>query len=363
MRNQAQKSAPLSSFLPEHERRQVPEKCLQMVRKCKCGSPQCPECQFISWVPRESKTIKSYHWQFTREIVLTIDPSLFNSPGEALDYVKKHKSISIFMRNLQRGRTSTRGAAGDKTFIPFTVVKWRVHQEFTRKGWPHWHILIEVQKIGKAGMIGEERIHHYWKLGKYAYEQPIKSAHHWQRKVGDFQKLGYWLQDKQYQTDLPAWAREYKTRSIRRAGGSVLNKSAVIEIEPGSYNEATINLNVALMVEILQYLYPKPIKIIKTYGEILDGCGQKVWVRVLTEKYLIEGIYNIPYCDIRGDKTGTYFEKVGYIVRGDVWDILRLKEKIDVNLRVLRLEDSDWKYDRRDPDNCKWISRRGESYG
>jgi len=363
MRNPVAEIAPLSSILYEEKRQRVPERILQIVRKCKCGSPQCPQCQFISWVPKETEIIKSYRWPFTREIVLTINPSLFNSPQEALDYVKEHKSISNFIRDIQRGRTSTRGSIGRDLFNPITILKWRVHQEFTRNGWPHWHILLEVQEAGKAGMIGEKRIHHYWKLSTWCYEQPIKSAYHWQRKVGDFQKLGYWLQDKQYQTELPSWAREYKSRTIRRAGGSKLNKQAITQAEPGGYNEGTISLEVALMVEILQYLYPKPIAIIRTYGEILDGCGQKVWVRILTEKVLIEGIFDMPYCDLRGDKSGTYHGKVGYVIPGDIWDLKRLNEKIDINLRVISLQDSDWKYDRTDPAHNKWVSTRGETYG
>jgi hypothetical protein len=309
------------------------------------------------------KIINSYRWPFTREIVLTIDPSLFNSPGEALDYVKEHKSISNFIRDIQRGRTSSRGAEGDQLFPPFTITKWRVHQEFTGKGWPHWHVLIEVKKTGKAGMIGEKRIHHYWKLGKYAYEQPIRSDHHWQRKVGDFQKLGYWLQDKQYQTELPDWAREYKSKSIRRAGGSSVSKLAAVQPEPGGYNEATICLQVAVMVILLQYQYPKPVKIIKCYGEILDGCGQKVWIRILTETVVTEAIYDIPYCDMRGDKTGTYHEKVGYVIRGNIWDLERILVKMDISLKVLDLRDSDWKYDRNDSTHKRWISKGGQVYG
>jgi len=363
MRKLRRKLAPLPLIPYEEKRQRVPEKVLYMVRKCKCGSSHCPQCQFISWVPREVDIINSYRWPFTREIVLTTDPSLFTSPQEALNYVKEHKLISNFMRDIQRGRTSTRGAEGDDLFTPITILKWRYHLEFTRKGWPHWHILLEVQDTGKSGMIGIERIRHYWKLGKIVWEQPIKSAHHWKRKVGDFQKLGYWLQDKQYQTELPDWARENKSRSIRRAGGSSLNRQAITQIEPGGYNEPTICLEVALMVEILQYLHPKPVVIVRTYGEILDGCGQKVWVRILTETALIEGIFNIPYCELRGDKSGTYHGKVGYVIQGDIWDLKRLNEKVDLKLRVVKLEDAGWTYNQVNLLPYKWRSERGEVYG
>lgn len=363
MRNQAAENVNLPLLLSEEKRTRVPENVLYMVRKCKCGSPQCPECQFISWVPKETKIIQSYRWRQTREITLTPDPSLFNSPGECLKYVKDNKLISRFIWNIQRGRTSTRGAVGNQLFTPFKVLRWRVHQEFTGKGWPHWHILLEVQETGKAGMIGIDRIRHYWKIGKVVWESPIKSKAHWIRKVGDFQKLGYWTEDKQYQTELPEWARQLPTKSIRRAGGSAIKKSPIIQAEPGGYNEPTISLEVALMVEILQYLYPKPIPLIKTYGEILDGCGKKVWIRLLTEKVITEAIYDIQYSDIRGDKTGTYFEKIGYVIRGDIWDVERLLGKIDISLRVLSLKDSDWKYDRSNPEHYSWLSNRGERYG
>ena len=78
---------------------------------------------------------------------------------------------------------------------------------------------------------------------------------------------------------------------------------------------------------------------------------------------MTEAIYNIQYSDMRGDKTGIYFEKIGYVIRGTIWDVERLLGKMDISLRVLYLKDSDWTYDRSNPGHYSWLSNRGERYG
>ena len=120
--------------------------------KCSCGKAWCPRCGLRTAIRRFARRIKGWDWRFVRQVVLTVDPKLYESPEEALKEINGKRQIAGTVRNLERT-------------IGVKVQDWQWVLEWHRNGFPHWHLFLLVDKPGKEGQIGYQNIVRYWDSG------------------------------------------------------------------------------------------------------------------------------------------------------------------------------------------------------
>lgn len=229
------------------------------LQKCSCGSVWCKVCWPKSRGNHESKArLSTFDWRRTRHLILSTDPSKFDSDGErAWREITFNRGLGNLVKNLERTED-----------IP--IVDWIAFLEWYTDGFPHWHLFIEVEKAGKEGMIGEEKIHRYWpkKWAIIIKEKYIKSEFHWNSLTGYFDGHGYFEGGKGHQGDLPAWAKQknirikrYETMKRRRGIARMIQNKT---FDVGQYNGVGI-----LPGNIL----PKGKSPMRSYSLILDSCG------------------------------------------------------------------------------------------
>ncbi len=172
------------------------------VEKCACHSSWCPACWHVWGLRHFRGRLSTFNWRRVRHIVLSANPDLFHDGKEAYEYIMHKRGIGELLRNLER-------VAGVK------MIDWVVIQEWYANGFPHWHVLIEVDKEGSTGMIGKAVIKHFWPFGIYVHETYIESERHWKNELGYFQRHGYFGGGKGHQTQLPEWALN-GNRHVRR---------------------------------------------------------------------------------------------------------------------------------------------------
>jgi hypothetical protein len=262
-------------------------------RKCACGSVWCLICFKLRRVPQIIERLLGFDWQSTRHVTLTIDRKKFSDGEQAHEYVTSKKLIAQVIHNLRR----TKG---------ITVRDWSWYLEWHRDGFPHWHLFIDVVTKGKEGMIGGDNLRQYWKIGAVR-ESHIRSALHWKRLTGYFQKHGYFEKSKAHQSTLPQWARQGKKR-IRRSDS--MRKPKALDAPPppqGSESEAPIPQ--------ISWVSTDP----KSYAEILDACGMKTLICRKDGPSYKERVFFIPYREFRQFR-GEYLEGQGYAVQMHVRD-------------------------------------------
>ena len=100
---------------------------------CGCKSHYCESCSRGLGLKLRAKLVEAIQgWQASIPVMvtLTIDPKIFDSPAEEMDFVRKKSLISQLIRELKR-----RGFLTSPNY--FGVI------EFQENGWPHWHVLID----------------------------------------------------------------------------------------------------------------------------------------------------------------------------------------------------------------------------
>jgi len=272
--------------------------------KCGCGSVWCPAC----FIKRQAKIhfgeLKSFDWTKTRQVVLTIDRRLFKDGREAWEYVTAHKKIAGLIRNLKR-------AFGIK------ITKWKWFLEWHQDGFPHWHLFIEVENKGRAGMIGGDRIRHYWGLGKWTHESHIKNQGHWNFITGYFQKHGYFKsKDKKHQIKLPGWAESQDGLKIRRSGSNVRARQAKSEfIRAMNYFQKRGDETEIVDIktgEVIKERKKKLIRRRRTYKAMFEACGQTTRIKLISDHTIMIFETDVPYRKIREKVPGHYEKGIGY---------------------------------------------------
>ena len=155
---------------------------------CRCGSVWCRRCG-KKGQKRISERIRGMDWRRVRHIVLTVDRGKFDDGEHAYDEIRNKKVIKGMVRNFRR-------------VMERNVGDWIWVLEFHKDGFPHWHVLVEVE-AGK--MIGRDVLKRYWPYGFYLREEFMHDEDHWKRLSGYFDKHGY-FGDKGSQSRLPGWA-------------------------------------------------------------------------------------------------------------------------------------------------------------
>ncbi len=185
--------------------------------KCSCHSSWCESC----WKRYGKKALvdrlQSMDWTRVRQVVLSVDPSLYQNGEEAYEDITHRRGIGNLIKNLER----TDG---------IRIVDYAGSIEWHENGLPHWHIFIETEEEGKSGMIGHANIKRRWPYGIYVNESYIKSEEHWVNLTGYFNSHGYFEKGKRYQGVLPDWAM----KSIRRIKRSFGMKQGHKRIKQGS---------------------------------------------------------------------------------------------------------------------------------
>jgi hypothetical protein len=274
-----------------------------VAQKCSCGSVWCPSCFVRKHAPGHMERLRSFNWKRTRTVVLPVDRKVFVNGRGAWEWVTRKKAIHGFVRNIQRGNK----AMG---FKPLKVRRWKWFLEWHKDGFPHWHLFLEMEDEGKAGMISNARIRHYWRLARWIHEDPIKSEQHWKHQTGYFQKAGYFEKGEGYQGRLPAWALDVPGLKIRRSCSSVerTDEPAVprVESKPRSLGGVAVDPDTGEVHEL-----PGNEKLV-TYRVRLESCGQCTRVRVYGKNSYVEGVFCVPYSDLKKVVPGVYKEGQGY---------------------------------------------------
>jgi hypothetical protein len=284
-------------------------------RKCKCGLVWCGQCSKGKWAKKHGEELTAFDWKRTREVIVGIERERFEDGEAAWRYVLEHKMIPGFIRNLERGKKEKRGEKWAVKFKPVKIKNWKWFLEWHKDGYPHWHIFIEVESEGSAGQIGGDMLRHYWPIAKWVKEHFFKSGVHWRNQVGYFEKNGYFHKNKKHQTKLPEWAMDRAGLRVRRSGGKNQKEESDLVRLCDYFRRRTQEVVDTRTGEIVKYKAPGDEKAKKTYGERLKQCGHKTWMRIVTGRETIQGIFDIPYNEIRRNYEGEYSEGVGYIFK------------------------------------------------
>ncbi|MBA7528655.1 hypothetical protein ES705_20843 [subsurface metagenome] len=290
-------------------------------RKRRCHSVWCPSCSKLEWGKRAGGKLREFDPSRTREIVLTINPGLFENGKEAYDHVMEHKLLPGLIRNIERGKKIKVGKGWVWKYPPVKINKYMSFLEWHKNGLPHYHVMVETEKSGPASMIGGDMIRHYWLPGCWIKEKPIKSRKHWERKVGYLQKHGYFQEDKEHQTRLPDWAMNIPGLKIRRS-----NHSRGQEDEhSGSYEQDRDERESWIIdPETGEMLSPETV----TYRQRLGFCGKSTLLNLYMGDKQVTGLFNLPYHQVRKDYPGQYRAGVGYCFRVSAQETDKLLSKM-----------------------------------
>ncbi len=273
------------------------------IKKCGCNSVWCPSCFKKKRAGELAEKMRSMEWERVRLITLTIDRFLYDGPQEAYEEIKKKKMLAQFIHNLSR-------TAG------INVTNWMWFLEWSSDGFPHYHFVIEVAEKGRAGMIGQENIHHYWPLGRI-HEEFVTNERHWVNLAGYFGKHGYFgdkKQGKAKQGLLPEWALKYQ-KSIRRSGSMRQKTESNTDQKGGEFmGQAVVKQNTKKRVVICP---PR-----KPYEMILNKCGSRVIVDFYFDNCGFGNVkIDINYNDLLKEYPGGIFQPgIGYCVDIDLKD-------------------------------------------
>ncbi|MCD4717447.1 MAG: hypothetical protein K8R45_12010 [Desulfobacterales bacterium] len=240
---------------------------------------------------------------------MTLDRKKIETGALAWQYVNDHKLIPGFIRNLQRGKKVFNKKTGtwEVLYPPIKISNWMWFLEWHKDGYPHWHLFIEVEKAGKAGMIGGDHIRHYWDIGRVR-ESYIRDKKHWNFLTGYFLKHGYFYhkKGKDHQTKLPKWALNDIHLKIRRTGRKAKARAEHSELK-------VIPPKPQLIDPITGEIFTPKRRVKQTaYKVLFKKCGSQTRVTISNGRMVFIGTTNIPYKEIRDTVTGAYQEKLGY---------------------------------------------------
>jgi len=142
---------------------------------------------------RLTNRMNTLDWRRVRYLVLSLGPGKFRSGEDGFETVVEKRGIGELVRNLARVEGIER-------------IDWVAIIEWYDNGFPHWHVLIEVGKRGRAGMISHGTVKKHWPFGIYVWEKPIESEGNWRHMLGYFGSHGYFAESKGHQSKLPEWA-------------------------------------------------------------------------------------------------------------------------------------------------------------
>jgi hypothetical protein len=132
---------------------------------CLCKSSWCKKCHKLFYIPKYKEHIQKFDYSKTRHVILTTDRNKFENGLNALRIITDQKSLSAFIRKLRNGKKIKVGYHWEWLYQPIKIKQALAVLEFYSDGFPHWHLLIEVESEGKSGMIRGKNLHRSWAHG------------------------------------------------------------------------------------------------------------------------------------------------------------------------------------------------------
>lgn len=322
-------------------------------KKCSCHSSWCESCWKRYGKKALANRLQSMDWKHVRHLVLSVDPSLYRDGEEACEDISHRRGIGNLIKNLERT---------DK----IKIVDYAGLVEWYENGFPHWHIFIETEEEGKAGMIGHEKIKRRWPFGIYVNEDYIKSEEHWNNLTGYFNSHGYFEKGKGYQGILPEWAkdseklikrwfgkkgegktkkqnsREHLNKTLDLDEGFIIGekceecnfKTECKELSNGQGCRETNNKNID---KVISHTIENELRRHrKTYRMKLSACGAKSLITIETIdmnsgelQSCKTDVYNVPYGLLKKLYPWEYVEGVGLTLSLDEKDFRAFVEVIE----------------------------------
>ncbi len=305
-------------FLKQFEKAQsTPKKKTETkIGNCLCKSAWCPLCHKLYYVPKYKEYINRFDYRRTRHVILSTDRTKFSNELEALQTITEKKELSAFIRKLRNGKKIKMGSQWVYKYKPIKINQVIAVLEFYRDGYPHWHLLIEVEDVGKDGMIGGENLHRAWKYG-IVRETYFNNLNHWRNIAGYFADKGYFEKGKKYQTELPEFIKENFNKRIRRITYYPGKKKTIEEeIYPDiSETEAFINVSDyfrEIAKENEKKEEPEKEKRVTNYKTILSKCGEKTYIRTVWNRKLLVMILPIRFELMKSALNPVYEKDKGY---------------------------------------------------
>jgi len=122
--------------VPYLEQSRIPVTSRIIACRCGCKSRFCESCCLQLGIKLKQRLVPVLQ-TFKRVMMLTftIDPQHFpEGPQEAFEHVKQSRCLSVTMQALRRAGV----LLSDRWFA---VIEWQLN------GWPHWHVLVEANRI------------------------------------------------------------------------------------------------------------------------------------------------------------------------------------------------------------------------
>jgi len=219
---------------------------------CKCRNVWCPHC-IKRHLKRLLSVLESMNYQFVRHVVLTIDRKNFDNPADALESLTEtsRRLVQYFQRQ------------GHKIVNYVRAVEWH------KDGYPHIHLLIE---LDRRGMIGGDVIRNFYNLGQ-VNESYFKTKAHWQMMTGYAAKTGYIGNSKDHQGVLPEWAKSLNTGSIRRYTYKIFRGVKQSDNQADKEDELHETVNQSKQKDKRQINH-------KTYQVVIDSCSENLRLTV-----------------------------------------------------------------------------------
>jgi len=231
--------------------------------------------------------------------MVSVDRGRFHNEGQlAYRYIVLKRGIGNLLKNLER----TEGVL---------IVDWIAFIEWYKDGFPHWHIFVELETEGKAGMIGRESIKRHWPFGMYIREEYVKDEDHWKNITGYFDKAGYFEKGEGYQGKLPGWALDYHGKIRRweakrdRKASSRMRQVERSEVKP--YKSMEVKASDWHMQT--------------SYRVALEQCGQRCLMQVRGEHYRDEIMIDVPYREMKDHWQWEFKEGEGLVMEVAIKDM------------------------------------------
>lgn len=285
---------------------------------CLCKSSWCKKCHKLFYIPKYKDHIQKFDFRKTRHVILTPDRDKFSNGLNALKIITDKKSLSAFIRKLRKGKKIKAGEQWEWLHLPIKMKQALAVLEFYGDGFPHWHLLIEVEGEGNAGMIGGKNLHRSWAHG-IVKETYFRNLDHWKSIAGYFADKGYFEKGKEYQTELPKDIKEHYGRRIRRITYYPGQKEGVHEEEIIDITEEEA------FQEVAKYFGDKNKEQSKktdqkeihkkevNYEVILSRCGTRTYIRAVVKMRIIEMFVPVPFNLIRDLINPVYKKGQGYV--------------------------------------------------
>jgi len=314
-----------------------------ILKKCCCKCVWCQSCWEYFYVPKLRSFMEEMDYRRVRHITPTIARDQFNTLEEAYHLF----NAGEFVSRLTRGKKKRVGVKWTTEYI-FEPIQWKSYLwfvEFHIDGTAHFHLVLEVEKIGQGGMIGGDRLRYYWPYGRIN-EGYFETEKHWLNFMGYELNKGYASEEKAHQGQLPELLDQAGSKKLRRWGHSREKKEKTEEerfdelnhffrrkgIESGKANNPlSREIEKSLEAEDMEGKRNKK----RPYSVIMQECGTQTFMKLSIGKLLFRAIVNKPYREITASIEGKYVEKKGFVGSLTTDDLSTLKSHI---IRIISSE-------------------------